>query len=88
VYQVSERLLLKVAKTMVASTQQCSGPFNFLPSSSLRSDGPASCRAFECQVGRLDLLARYAGLSGQKNPPDVQRHEMYFLLKLVQTTSS
>jgi hypothetical protein len=62
VYQISELLLLKVAKTMVASTQQCSGPFNFLPSSSLRSDGPASCRAFECQIERLDLLARYAGL--------------------------
>ena len=35
--------------------------------------------------GGLAKEATNAILSGQKNPPEVQRHEMYFLLKLVQT---
>lgn len=61
VYQISELLLLSVAKGMAPSPPS-SAQFNFLPSSSLRSDGPASCRAFECQVVKLELLARYAGL--------------------------
>jgi len=34
--------------------------------------------------GGLAKEATNALLSGQKNPPDVQRHELYFLLRLVQ----
>jgi len=61
VYQMADLVLLCVAKGMMASPPT-SAWFNFLPSSSLRSDGPASCRAYECQVVKLELLARYVGL--------------------------
>jgi hypothetical protein len=58
---LSDLILLIVAKQM-AATGESSGDFNFLPSASLRGDGFASCRAYECQTAKLDLLARYGAL--------------------------
>jgi hypothetical protein len=61
VYMLADLILIAVAKQMAAISEP-SGRFNFLPSASLRGDGFSSCRAYECQVTKLDLLARYSAL--------------------------
>ena len=61
VYALSNLILISVAKQM-SRTDGSEEQFNFLPSASLRGDGFSSCRAYECQVAKLDLLARYTAL--------------------------
>src|SRR3954449_4008397 len=58
---LSDQILCEIAK-QERPTAEAEERYTFVPSASIRGDGFSSCAALECQLSRLDLLARYAAL--------------------------